>query len=157
MTINMNQFAKSVFPGQLDLNVGGLNPSFTLRIDPDSAGSDIESGVGFKIVDGGANDPNGVPLCDILSADTEIPFGARIYDAKSGVVQPGEIVQVSFNGCVQFMEASAALVRWAEVALDIANPGQVQAKGTDALFGRLLDKSFATGDIVRVLVGTGPV
>ena len=28
MTINMNQFQKSIFPGQLDLNVGGLNTSF---------------------------------------------------------------------------------------------------------------------------------
>lgn len=157
MTINMNQFKKTVFPGMLDLKVGGLDPTFTLRIDPDSAASDIISGVGFKIVDGGANDPNGVPLCDVLAADTEIPFGARVYDLKNGVVQPGEIIQVSFNGSVQFFEAAAALSRFAEVALDILNPGQVQAKGTDALFGRLLDKSFATGDIVRVLVGTGPV
>ena len=157
MTVNMNQFQKSIFNGQLDLQVGGLGPAFTFRIDPDSAASDIEAGTGLKIVDGGANDPNGVPLVDVLGADTEIPFGARVYDTKNGVVQPGEIVQVSFDGNVQFMEAQAALTRWAEVALDILNPGQVQAKGTDALFGRLLDKSFATGDIVRVLVGTGPV
>lgn len=156
-TLNMNQFNKSVFPGQLDLQVGGLGPAFTFRVDPDSAASDIEAGVGFKIVDGGANDPNGVPLVDVLAADTEIPFGARVYDLKNGVVQPGEIVQVSYDGNVQYMTAAAALNRWAEVALDVLNPGQVQAKGTDALFGRLLDKSFAIGDIVRVLVGTGPV
>lgn len=156
MTINMNQFAKTVFPGQLDLQVGGLGPAFTLRIDPDSSATDIGA-VGLKIVDGGANDPNGVPLCDVLSADTEIPFGVRVYDAKQGFVQPNDIVQVSFDGNVQYMEAAAALNRWAEVALDVLNPGQVQAKGTDALFGRLLDKSFAAGDIVRVLVGTGPV
>lgn len=157
MSVNMNQFAKSIFVGQLDLMAGGIGPSFTLRIDPDSAASDIEAGVGLKLVDGGANDPNGVPLCDILGADTEIPFGARIYDLKNGIVQPGDIVQVSFDGNIQWMEAAAALTRGAEVALDVLNPGQVQAKGTDALYGRLLDKSFATGDIVRVLVGTGPV
>lgn len=157
MTVNMNQFKKSIFPGQLDLQVGGLGPSFTMRIDPDSSESDIEAGVGLKIVDGGANDPNGVPLVDVLGADTEVPFGARVYDLKNGVVQPGEIVQVSFDGNVQFFAAAAALSRGALVALDILNPGQVQAKSTDALFGRLLDKSFATGDIVRVLVGTGPV
>ena len=157
MVVNMNQFKKSVFAGQLDLQVGGLGPAFTLRIDPDSVASDIESGEGLKIVDGGANDPNGVPLVDVLGADTEIPFGARVYDLKNGVVQPGEIVQVSFDGNIQYMEASAILSRWAEVALVLASPGQIQAKGTDALFGRLLDKSFAVGDIVRVLVGTGPV
>lgn len=157
MPVNMNQFQKSVFPGQLDLQVGGLGPAFTFRIDPDSAASDIEAGVGLKLVDGGANDPNGVPLVDVLGADTEVPFGARVYDTKNGVVQPGEIVQVSFDGNVQFMIASAALSRGAEVALVLASPGEIQAKSTNALYGRLLDKSFADGDIVRVLVGTGPV
>lgn len=155
--VNMNQFTKSVFAGQLDLNVGGLNTSFTMRIDPDSAGANIEAGEGLKLVDGGANDPNGVPLCDVLAADTEQSFGVRIYDAKSGVVQPGEIVQVSFDGCVQYMEAAAALARGSSVQLVLATPGQVAAKAAGALFGRLLDKSFAAGDIVRVLVSTGPV
>lgn len=153
----MNQFGQTSFVGELDLQVGGLGPAFTLRIDPDSAAVDIQAGVGLKIVDGGANDPNGVPLCDILGADTEVPFGARIFSAKNGLVQPGEIVQVSYNGSVQRFEAAAALSRGALVALDVLNPGKVQAKGTDALFGVLLDKSFASGDIVRVLVGTGPV
>ena len=157
MTNNMNQFAKAIFTGQLDLNVGGLNTSFTVKIDPDSAASDIGAGEGLKFVDGGANDPNGVPLCNILGADTEQADGVPIYDAKSGVVQPGEIVQMSFNGCVQYMEAAAALNRGTEVQLVLATPGQVAAKGAGALFGRLLDKSFAAGDTVRVLVGTGPV
>ena len=156
MTINMNQFGQSILPGQLDLQVGGLGPAFTFRIDPDSSETDIGI-VGLKLVDGGANDPLGVPLVDVLAADTEVPFGVRIYDAKQGFVQPGEIVQVSYDGNVQYMEASAILSRGAEVALVLASPGQIQAKGTDALFGRLLDKSFAVGDIVRVLVGTGPV
>ncbi len=55
MTVNMNQFGKSVFPGQLDLQVGGLGPSFTVRIDPDSVASDIGAGEGLKFVDGGAS------------------------------------------------------------------------------------------------------
>ena len=109
MTNNMNQFAKQIFLGQLDLNVGGLNTSFTVRIDPDSAATDIGAGEGLRFVDGGANDPNGVPLCDILAADANISDGVRIYDAKSGVVQPGEIAQMSFNRCVQYMEAAAVV------------------------------------------------
>lgn len=157
MTVNMNQFNQQAIAGQLDLQVGGLGPSFTLRIDPDSAGSDIEAGEGLKIVDGGANDPNGVPLCDILAADTEQAFGVRIYDAKQGKAQPGDIVQVTFDGNVVWMEAAAALNRWAQVQLVKATPGQVAAKSTGALFGRLLDKASATGDLVRVLVGTGGV
>ena len=152
----MNQFSKGAVAGQLDLNSGGLNTAFTLRIDPGSSAADIEAGEGLMIVDGGADDPNGVPLCDILTADTDQPFGARVYDAKNGVAQPGDIVQVSFDGCVQFMIASAALARWAQVALDVSNPGKVKAVSTDAPFGRLLDKSLADGDLVRVLVKTGP-
>lgn len=151
-TVNQNQFKKGAIPGQVDLKSGGLDTSFTGRIDPDSAASDIEPGTGLKLVDGGANDPNGVPLFDVLSADTEVPFGARIYDLKNGVVQPGEIVQVTYRGVVQFMEAAAALSRGVGVALDVLNPGQVKAVGTDAQYGILLDKSFASGDIVRVLV-----
>ena len=157
MTVNMNQFGQQVIVSQLDLQVGGLGPAFTLRIDPDSSGSDMEAGEGFKIVDGGANDPNGVPLCDILAADTEQAFGVRIYDAKQGVVQPGDIIQVSYNGNVQWMVAGAALVRGAAVQLVLATPGNVVAKAAGALFGILLDKSSASGDLVRVLVGTGPV
>lgn len=157
MTVNMNQFGQEVVAGQLDLQVGGLGPSFTVRIDPDSSATDIEGGQGLKFVDGGANDPNGVPLVDVLGVDTEVPDGARIYDAKQGLAQPGDIVQMSFNGSIQYMTAAAALNRTALVALAVATPGQVQAKSTNALFGRLLDKSFASGDLVRVLVGTGPV
>lgn len=150
--LNQNQFKKSVIPGQLDLKAGGLDTSFNVRIDPDSAASDIDFGVGLQLVDGGANDPNGVPLVDVLSANTDVPFGARVYEIKQGVVQPGDITQVSYRGGVQFMEAAAALARGAEVSLDVANPGQVKAKSTDAKFGVLLDKAFAQGDIVRVLV-----
>ncbi len=151
-TVNQNQFTQSIVVGQLDLTRAGLGNPFTLRIDPDSTATSFEPGIGFQIVDGGANDPGGVPLCDVLTANTQIPFGARIYDAKIGEPVKGDIIQVSSWWDVQYMEAAAALARWAEVSLDIANPGQVKAKSTDALFGRLLDKSTAAGDIVRVLV-----
>ena len=156
-TINQNQFKKSALPGQIDLNSGGLNTSFTMRIDPDSSETDIAPGTPLEVVDGGANDENGVPYVDVPAANTDIPFGARIYGLKNGLAQPGDIVQVSYNGVIQWMEAAGALNRWAEVSTDIANPGQVKAKSTDALFGRLLDKAFASGDLVRVLVNTGPV
>ena len=156
MTLNSNQFNQGPIAGQLDLQVGGLGPAFTLRIDPDSAETDIDI-VGLKLVDGGANDPNGVPLCDVLAADTEVPFGCRIWTAKQGLLQPGDPVQVSFDGNIQHMSAAAAMNRGALVQLNVLIPGQVVAKTTGALFGRLLDKSFAADDLVRVLVGTGPV
>jgi len=154
MTVNMNQFKKTVFAGQMDLKAGGLDSSFTVRIDPDSSAEDIEAGTGLKFVDGGANDPNGVPLVDVISGDTDKADGARIYDAKNGLAQPGDIVQMSFEGGVQFFEASAALARGVAVALDQSAPGEIQALGSNAQLGILLDKAFADGDIVRVIIKT---
>lgn len=149
----MNQFKKQDIPGTLDLSAGGINTSFTVMIDPDSAGSDIGFGEGLQFVDGGTNDPGtGVPLVDILADDTVVPAGARIYSLKNGVVQPGDICEMSYKGCIQKMEASEVLARNVAVALVKATPGQVQAVGTDAQFGITLDKAFAIGDIIRVIV-----
>jgi len=153
MSLNANQFKKTVIPGQIDLKSGGLDSCFTVRIDPDSAATDIIAGEGLRLVDGGANDPGGVPLVDVLSADTDKAFGARVYDTKLGEVQPGDICQVSSDGVVQWFEASEALNRGVKVALKLANPGQIQALGSNAELGTLLDKA-AQGDYVRVLIKT---
>lgn len=150
--LNSNQFKKSVIPGQIDLNSGGLNGNFTVRIDPDSSAADIEAGEGLQLVDGGANDPGGVPLVDVLSADTDLAFGARVYDLKNGVIQPGEICQVTYRGTVQWMNAKAALARGVAVALELATPGNVQALGSNAQYGITLDKAAAANDIIRILV-----
>ena len=150
---NMNQFKKKDIVGVLDQNAGGLNTAFTVRIDPDSAGSDIVAGTGLVFVDGGANDPlTGVPIVDIITDDTTILSGARIYDLEKGLAQPGDIVQMSFKGCVQKFEAAGALNRNVAVSLVNATPGTVKAVGTDAQFGITLDKAAAAGDIIRVIV-----
>jgi hypothetical protein len=153
-TINMNQFKKGPVVGQIDLKAGGLDTVFTVRLDPDSSKTaGIVAGEGLKLVDGGANDANGVPLVDILSGDTDTPFGARVFDHKSGTILPGEICQVTYKGVVQFMEAAGALNRGVAVALKKANPGQVQAVGSNAQYGITLDKA-SQGDVIRVLVDT---
>lgn len=154
MTVNMNQFKKTVFVGQMDLKAGGLDTSFTVRIDPDSASSDIIAGTGLKFVDGGANDPGGVPLVDVISGDTDKADGALIYNDKQGLSQPGDIVQMSYDGCVQYFEAQGALARAVSVALDQSAPGEIQALGVNAQLGILLDKALADGDRVRVLIKT---
>jgi hypothetical protein len=154
MTINQNQFKQGALIGQSDLKAGGLDTSFTVRIDPDSGASDIEAGTLLKLVDGGANDKNGVPLVDVLSADTEVAFGARLYDAKLGKAQPGDIIQVSFDGVIQFMNAGGALNRGVAVAGVVATPGNVQAVGSNAQFGITLDKATGADQLIRVLVKT---
>jgi hypothetical protein len=153
-TINQNQFTQGVLVGQVDLKSGGLDATFTVRIDPDSSASDIEAGTGLQLVDGGTNDRNGVPLVNVLTADTQVPFGARTYDAKQGKVQPGDICQVSYKGVVQWMNSAAALNRGVAVSLVAATPGNVAAVGTNAQFGITLDKATAADQLIRVLVDT---
>lgn len=153
-TINQNQFKQGALVGQTDLKAGGLDTAFTVRIDPDSAASDIEAGTLLQLVDGGANDQNGVPLVDVLSADTDVAFGARIYDAKQGQAQPGDIIQVSYDGVVQIMNSAGALNRGVAVAGVVATPGNVQAVGSNAQFGITLDKATAADQLIRVLVKT---
>jgi hypothetical protein len=154
-TQNMNQFKKTAVVGQIDLKAGGLDSVFTVRFNPNSSKtSGIIAGEGVKLVDLGASDNNGVPIVDILSADTEVPFGARVFDHKKGTILPGEIFQVSYKGVVQWMEASAALNRGVGVALVQATPGTIQAVGSNAQYGITLDKAAAAGDVIRVLVDT---
>ncbi len=153
MSVNMNQFTQDVVAGQLDLQSGGLGPAFTFRIDPDSSSEDIVAGTAVALKDGGANDPGGVPLVDVVAADTTISFGTIIFDPKEGKKQAGDIVQVSSDGNVQWMSAAAALARGVAVSLDVSAPGVVQAHGsTLPQFGILLDKASGADVLVRVLV-----
>lgn len=156
MSVNMNQFKKTAFVGQIDLKSGGLDNSFTLRIDPDSLASDLVPGTALQVVDGGSNDPNGVPLCNVLTEDADPVFGAIIYTAKKGLFQPGDIVQVSHTGVIQYFEAAAALPRWSKVSLQHLIPGQVIATTAETRFGYTLDKAFGAGDIIRVLINIEP-
>lgn len=150
---NMNQFKKKDIVGVLDQNAGGLNTAFTVRIDPDSSATDIIAGTGLVFVDGGANDPlTGVPLVDVVTDDTDILSGARIYDLEKGLAQPGDIIQMSYKGCVHKLEAVGALARNVPVSMTAATPGIVKAVGTDAQFGITLDKATAAGDIIRIIV-----
>lgn len=150
MAQNMNQFAQTRQVGQLDLQVG-QNPSvFTMRIDPDSAGADIVPGTGVLLKDGGANDPGGLPLVDIRAADTDAIFGVIIYGTKQNTYQPGDVVEVASYGSVIVLEAPGALSRGAEVTLNVAAAGEIQAVTTNTKAGILLDKAAADGDLVRV-------
>ena len=150
---NMNQFKKKDIVGTLDLNAGGLNTAMTVRIDPDSVASDIKPGTGLVLVDGGANDPGtGLPIVDVVTDDATLLSGARIYDLEKGLAQPGDIITISFKGCIQKLEAVGALNRNVAVSLVNATPGIVKAVGTDAQFGTTLDKAVAAADIIRVIV-----
>ncbi len=146
---NSNQFKKGKELGSLDLTVGGISTAFTVRLDPKATG-EVTAGTPMKFVDGGADDTNGVPLVGVCEA-ADIAIGARIFSLKSGVTKAGEILQVSFKGSVQLMEAGEAIARGDEVSFDAANPGKVVAI-SGARFGTALDKAAEDGDFIRVII-----
>ncbi len=146
---NSNQFKKGVEIGSLDLTVGGLSSAFTVRLDPTST-DEVAAGTPMKFIDGGDKDSNGVPLVGV-AADGDVAIGARLFSAKNGVSKPGDIMQVSFKGCVQVLTAGAALDRGVEVSFDAANPGKV-VELAGARFGQVIDKATDDGDTVRVII-----
>ncbi len=151
--LNLNQFSKgSVIPGQLDLVTGAGENAFTFRINSESSATDIAAGTPVKLVDGGASDSGGVPVVDVVEDASEVSFGAIIYSIKNGKYQPGDIVQVSSRGSVQFFTATAPINRGEVVSIDATNTGQVKAKGGDARFGMTFDKAKAANAVIRVLV-----
>lgn len=151
---NMNQFSQSKAVGQLDLHVG-RNPSvFSMRIDPDSSATtaDLVPGAGVVLTDGGANDPGGIPIVDERSTATSDIFGVILYNSKINEYEPGDAVEVAASGSVVTMEASAAIVRGASVALVLAAPGEVVTRTTETILGVALDKATADGDLIRVRI-----
>ncbi len=150
--LNANQFSKSVVPGQLDLSTGAGENAFTVRVNPSSSATDIVAGTPVKLVDGGASDSGGVPIVDVVDDATEVSFGAVIYSLKNGKFQPGDILQVSSRGSVQYFTATAPINRGELVSIDATNTGQVKEKGGDARFGMTFDKAKTANAVIRVLV-----
>ena len=153
--LNQNQFSKEKVLGQLDLSAAGISRAFTMRIDPDSASEDIIAGTGVALKDGGANDPGGVPLVDVVGADTTLATGGIIiWTPKQGTFDAGDLVQCAQVGDVMVMNAVGALARGVSVALDASAPGTIQALGSNAKIGVLLDKATAADQLVRVRIET---
>ncbi len=149
--LNSNQFNLTAATGQLDLKAGGIDASFTVRVNSNSTET-ILAGTALKLVDMGVEDKGGIPIVDVVDDATDVAFGARIYSFKKGSVKAGDITEVSYKGCVQYFTASAPLTRGSEVSVDIATPGNVKALGTDARLGIIIDKASAAGDLVRVII-----
>ncbi len=147
---NSNQFKKGTQIGSLDLTVGGISTAFTVRLDPNYSGDDVEAGTVMMWFDGGASDANGVPLVTPVTANADVPIGASIFSVKSGVTKPGEIMQVSSQGCIQVFKASAAMSRGTLVGLSTSQ--SVKPVTTGAQLGIAIDRAGAADDIIRVLI-----
>lgn len=144
-----NQFKQSNAVGTVDLNT---NPNpFIMTVQYQKGGTgNLVPGEGVILDDLGASDYNGVPQIDKRALDADAIEGVFIYDPKRAVAEPGTRITIAKRGAVVFMEASAAILRGAKVALVLASPGQVATQTTEALFGKSLDKASTAGDMIRV-------
>ncbi|MCK5640898.1 MAG: hypothetical protein KAJ19_08875, partial [Gammaproteobacteria bacterium] len=137
--------------GTLDLSTNP-NPSvFVVRSDPASSNTEFKIGAGVALADVAGAGP---PIVDLLTADTDIPFGVILYDPQSNNKGKGAVMEVAQKGAVVRMLAAAALARGAKVSLDVAAEGYVKAVAANAQFGYLLDKAAGADELVRVLVTT---
>ncbi len=153
MEFNVNQFKQGVAVGSLDLTNGGISSAMAVCLDPDSATTTkIEAGTPLKFVQGGASTAHSnYPLVDVAKAG-DVAIGASIFSLHSGgTSKPGDLLEVSFRGCIQRLTAGGALIRGAEVSFDPANLGKVVALN-GARFGFALDNAASDGDDIRVII-----
>lgn len=151
--LNVNQFAQGPVVGQLDL-VTNPNPSvMTVRYnDQATITNEIIPGEGAKLVDLGANDSVGPPIVDERTADADAIFGVKISDTKQNTVNPGAIFEIAGKGGVIWMNANAAILRGAKVALVLATPGNVVTLGAEEQYGIALDKAAGADTLLRVQI-----
>jgi hypothetical protein len=149
---SINSFKQGKAVGDLDLSFFGGEHVISCRYNPDDTSTNrLVAGETVKITDLGSSDVIGPPIITKRTADTDTIFGVVKRNLKQAEFKPGEIVEIAVKDAVINLVASAALNRGAKVSGVYGTPGSVQAVGTKAYLGYLLDKA-AQGDIVRVMV-----
>jgi hypothetical protein len=147
MALNINQFAQTPVKGQLDLSVG-VKQVLSCQVDTSSAGS-LVNGQAVKLVDVKGGIPNVVEC----AADSDNVFGFIVYDIKDKAFNAGDKVEIAFaRGSVMYMEASAAIVPYAKVAIVISGQKVVTASTGKMIVGYAIDKAAASGELIRVMI-----
>jgi hypothetical protein len=150
----MNQFKQAAAVGEVDLQTNPNPNIFTARFYDVSATAltTLVPGEGTILVDLGASDFGGVPIVDERAADSDTIFGIKTFSTKKNDAESNDIVQVAGSGTVIWMNAGAAIVRGASVALVLATPGNVITRTTETIAGTALDKATGANQLIRVLV-----
>jgi hypothetical protein len=151
-TLNTNQFKQGNVVGTIDQATNPDGTVMTVLYNPGGSGGSIVPGTGVKLVDLGASDANTNPVVDVRALDADVIEGVVIFNTKFATIPVGERITIVRKHGVVFMEASAAIVRGAKVALVLATPGTVVTQTTEAVFGKCLDKATASGQLVRIQV-----
>lgn len=149
---NPNQFVQSVFLGVLDEHFNGN--VIPVQFDPDGSGT-LKAGQALKWVD----TASGVPLVAPSTARADVVCGFVAFNVKDVEYDPGDMLEMASDGCVQYLVATAAISRGAKVLSYVADVaggclgGIAPVTGSSGypIVGYALDKAVA-GDVFRVFL-----
>ncbi len=152
---NQNQFAQTAQVGQVDMPYN--YNTIPVQIDATQSGV-IYAGQAVKLVASSSNGAasNGgtgqVPKVIACAADTEDVFGFINYVQKNVSFAAGQAAEISQDGNVMYLWATAAIVQGAQVELDLSTVGGVAPKGSagNDYVGWAFDGAAAAGALIRV-------
>ena len=142
-----NQIAQGPVVGELDYRTGSGQTEAGI-IDSSSAGN-LLPGTPITVIDSGG----GVVKVKEAALNTDDVYGFICFDKKWSLFQVGDVVDIAHDrNVVMYMVAAAAIARNAkvEVVINLAAPTVQTQTATHTIVGRLKDKAFAAGDLVRV-------
>ena len=146
--MDLNTFNMQVVKGMVDLRSG--QPTLSAQVDDTAAIGGLVPGQAVKIVTASAK---GIPRVIEVAADSDDVFGFVVYDQKDSVKLRGDRIEIMpLNGGIMYMEANAAILRNAEVAVLVAGSKVITATATDRIIGRAIDGATAGGQLIRVAV-----
>ncbi len=147
-TLSPNQFAQTEYVGVIDLRFDGDTVSAQIASTQATA---LYAGQAVKVVDSA----DGVPKVVACDADSDEVWGFINFDIKSVTFPAGAECEVSLDGNVMYLVATAAIARMAQVMIDVATVGGVKtAAGGGTYVGWAYDKATAAGQLIRVFIKT---
>lgn len=147
MAININQFTQEPVKGQPDLQ---FNPTTLPCQVVTGEATALVPGQAVKLVDS----LGGVPKVTAVTADTDDVFGVVTYNIKNASFPALTPVEISAQGNVVWMEASAAIARGAKVMVVVSGQKVATATVGKTVIGFAYDKASASGDLIRVYLLT---
>lgn len=147
-TQNPNSFAQSAQVGMIDL----MTEPTTISVVVDSTqATALYPGMPVKMVDGTSK----IPTVIGCSADTDQVLGFINYNVKNRSFVAGDTMEISMNGNVMYLYASAAIARGAQVCVTTAAQSSVgPLVSTARIVGWAVDKASAQGALIRVFIQT---
>lgn len=143
---SLNRFNMAPLKGQMDLQ---YNPNVVACQVGSAQATPLLPAMPVTVVD----NLNGVPSVIEATSDAADIFGFVVLNIKKTEFAAYASVEIAaFQGNVMYMEASAAIVRGADVAIVPTGDKVVTAVAGDRVIGKAYDKASNDGDLIRVYI-----